>query len=456
MALHTYVKKAYIFTFFTGALALNSCKKNDTVEPFTGPVTNAEINTWVMDSLKRYYYWADNLPGSVKPDQEPVPFFSSVINTADRFSFITSAASSSLKATSRSKYGFDYVVFTEPKSKQVIGLVTLVLNASPAQTAGLRRGRYFTQINGTTLTSANAVNLQADLLKNTSVQLMQASIENGVIKETGTANVLEGRTLEESSVYKVFDNNGKKTAYLFFTIFNNADRNAYISVFSGFKAAGVTDLILDMRYNAGGEVAAAAALCSMIAPNINQTMPFIEYRGNKNAAVRKEGFATAAQAEGGPAFSNLYQQNLSLKRLFVLTTGATASAAELVINNLKPYINVIQIGQTTLGKDEASITISDKRTPKRINWTMYPIVYKLYNALGAGNYSGGITPAETVNEWDNLPLQPFGNEFDPILKHTLALINGSEALSITSRQTKNAELYNSASDYAAKAALNVK
>ncbi|RYE20093.1 MAG: hypothetical protein EOP51_18595 [Sphingobacteriales bacterium] len=440
-----------ITVYITAVITLNGCKKADKTGLSTGPVTNTEINTWMLDSLKRYYYWADNLPANTINGNDPIAYFKYVKNNADRFSFITLPGSeTSLQATSRSKYGFDYLVFTEPVNGQVLGVITLALSNSPAQTAGLKRGRYFTRINGTQLTNDNIEELQSQLLKNSSVQLMQASYEDGVIKETGTANILEGRTFEENSIAKVFDNGGKKIAYLYFTQFNNTDREAYTGVFADYKAAGVTDIILDMRYNSGGDVAAAAALCSMLAPGINAASPFIEYRGNKNGGIRKESFRAAAEAFGGPAFAELQQQNLTLTKIYALTTGATASAAELVLNNLKPYITVIQIGTKTRGKDEASITISDKRDNKRIDWVMYPIVYKLYNALGTGGYANGIPADISMPEADNLPLQPFGNEFDPMIQHALKIIRGEAALQLKQTSPHNSfsvqpgELFNSA------------
>ncbi|RYD88666.1 MAG: peptidase S41, partial [Sphingobacteriales bacterium] len=149
--------------------------------------------------------------------------------------------------------------------------------------------------------------------------------------------------------------------------------------------------------------------------------------------------------------------NLNLSRLYILTTAATASAAELMINNLRPYMSIIHIGETTRGKDEASITISDRRGTKRVDWVMYPIVYKLYNATGNGNYSTGIVPDRSMIESANLPLQSFGNAADPMINYAIGLINGNATLSskrsISSLNTAQTQLYNSATVFADNAPL---
>lgn len=106
----------------------------------------------------------------------------------------------------------------------------------------------------------------------------------------------------------------------------------------------------------------------------------------------------------------------------MLTTASTASAAELLINNLRPYLNVVQIGAKTMGKDMASFAIADFRTPKPINMVLHPLVFKLYNARDIGDYGSGLTPDYPVDEFTVLPLVPFGDPSDPMLKKALELV----------------------------------
>jgi len=448
------IKKQFNISIYvlTLCVALLGCKKTDNrPNGFSGAVTNTEINQWIADSLKRYYYWADALPANISSDQEPLAFFSAIKNNADRFSYLQlPGGSSSIAATTRSKYGFDYLVITEPVSGKAVGLITLVMNTSPAQAVGLRRGQYFSSINNTPVTTSNAAALYSQILSANTVKLGMATLDGTGVKNGASVNVTAGATLEQTALQKTFNTGGKKIGYLFFTAFNSAERADYLQVFSAYKADGITDLILDLRYNAGGDVSAAAAMAALIA-NPNPAATFVEFRGNKNGGVRKVSFATEATAAGGPAFSQIQQNALGLPRLYVLTTAATASAAELLINNLTPYLNVVHVGETTRGKDEAAIVITDKRPAKRVNWELSPIVYKLFNAQGLGGYSNGIAPAYLLNQINTLPLKAFGDATDPMTAYLINLITtgqGTTGLTTNAVVTKSkGPIFNSALEY---------
>lgn len=422
------IKKIKIAVFFPLVLiAFFGCKKSpDNPDGPTGAVTNKEINQWITDSLKRYYYWADALPANVNLDQEPIAFFNAVKNNADRFSYLfLPGGASSIPTTMRAKYGFDYLVITDPVSSRAVGLITLVMNTSPAQGAGLRRGQYFSSVNGTALTSLNAATLQSQMLSAASVKLGMATLENTGVKDGGSVTIPAGTTFEQTALQKILNINGKKIGYLFFTAFNAAERADYLTVFSTFKADGITDMILDMRYNAGGDVSAAATMAALIGSPSPDDI-FIEYRGNTNGGTRKESFSVASSASGGPPFAQVQQRMLGLTRVYIITTLATASAAELMINNLKPYLTIVQVGETTRGKDEAAVVITDKRKTKRINWQLSPIVYKLFNAQGLGGYSGGIAAGYPLTESATLPIKAFGDETDPMIAYTIALATGKK------------------------------
>lgn len=137
--------------------------------------------------------------------------------------------------------------------------------------------------------------------------------------------------------------------------------------------------------------------------------------------------ATLAVPEtGGPiSFSSLSTGQLKLPRVYILSGRQTVSAAELLINNLKPYTQVIQIGQTTVGKDKGAVIVYDMRTPQRIPWIMHPLTYRLANAKGEGNYTAGISPQYPVDEMSRQPLLPLGNTDDPLIAKALAVINGN-------------------------------
>lgn len=105
----------------------------------------------------------------------------------------------------------------------------------------------------------------------------------------------------------------------------------------------------------------------------------------------------------------------------MLTGPNTASASEMLINGLHPYVQVVQVGDKTYGKDMASTTLS---TPEEIHgteraWHLIPIVYKIYNKMGQGDYSNGITPSIKIDEFAFLPLTPIGDTRDPLIQEVL-------------------------------------
>lgn len=414
--------------FCIGLIMISGACKKDNVKKEYPQGSNEQINTWILDSLNRYYYWAAELPKKPDLGQLPTNFFNSVRNGSDRFSqlYLPNQAGA---PSSRSLYGFDYAVIQEPVSQQVFGLIKCVLKGSPAERYGLKRGAYIRKINGKTFNNSNVAALDQELLTGRTTKLMLTELKDGVYADQPELNMIAGLTFDQPPVHQVIERGGAKIGYVYIDGFSGGLSRTLIPVFSGFKNDAVSDLIIDLRYNSGGDVSEAAGLCAMIAPGINYNTDFITYKGNKNGGQRKESIGAAATFDKRVEFNLLLQSNISMKRVFVLATGATASASEVLINNLKPYMQVKVIGEKTMGKDEASFLIRDERIPKQVDWEMYPIIYKLFNAQGQGGYQTGILPDLEVSEFSVLPLVPFGNVNDALLSKALTQISSQGKIS---------------------------
>jgi C-terminal processing protease CtpA/Prc len=137
------------------------------------------------------------------------------------------------------------------------------------------------------------------------------------------------------------------------------------------------------------------------------------------AVLNTSGNATGRQ------FNDLLPYRLPLQRVFILTTGATLSASELLVNNLKPFVEIVQIGETTAGKDEATLLLEDQRAPRKVEWKMQPVIYKLFNKNNQGGYDKGIVPQQTVSDMARIPLYPFGAVQDPLVNNALQKIYGN-------------------------------
>ena len=178
-------------------------------------------------------------------------------------------------------------------------------------------------------------------------------------------------------------------------------------------------------------------MAGLIQASFNENDIFIQYRYNSN--YRDEDYTykrlfggnsnDAEEQESATQVINAIKSlNLNLPRVYIIATGSSASASELVINNLRPFLseaNVVHIGQTTVGKNEGSITIKDERAPRRIEWGIQPIVVKLANKAGHGDYPDGLEPQHQINEWGYLPWGPIGSLEEPLLAKALSIIDPS-------------------------------
>ena len=130
--------------------------------------------------------------------------------------------------------------------------------------------------------------------------------------------------------------------------------------------------------------------------------------------------------------------SLSLNRIYILTSSESASASELLINGLKPFIEVIHIGERTVGKNVASITLYDYvntfdadigvqqiKNPDH-KYALQPIVLKIANKDGFSDYSEGLEPNYNLKE-SILDFGILGDIEEPLLSFTISIITGNEA-----------------------------
>ncbi len=407
----------------------SACKK-DGPEPDYPAGSDEYINDWILDTMQVYYYWNSSLPKSPDLFKAPLDFFATLKNSQDRFSRIynTSIAESYYPSPVQN-FGFELILYDKGNGN-IQTTVALVVPNSQAQHARLQRGQAINSINGTVPTEYNIQGLIRTAVTARTMSLDIAGLE---------PITLAGTTISENSVYlyKVFDQASRPTGYLFYNSFDGRYRNNLLQAFASFKQAGVSELIIDLRYNAGGDVGVCAALAAALS-TVTENDYFLEYRGNSRAGTRKETFAkTISKTYSGTPFSfaEIQQMRLSLDRVFILTGGHTASAAEFLVKSLRPWTEVIQIGETTLGKDMASFSIRDGNTGKNNAWSIEPMVFKLYNASGEGDYPTGLVP-DVIKQELSKPLLPLGDPNDPLISEALARISGRSNRASSSTKTE--------------------
>jgi carboxyl-terminal processing protease len=327
----------------------------------------------------------------------------------------------------------------------IFGYVRYILPNSDASSKNIQRGDIFYAVNGTSLTIDN----YSQLLSSETYTLNLADYDNGNITPNGNSVSLTKTVYSENPVLikNVHIVGTKKVGYLMYNGFYSNYENALNDAFAYFQGEGITHLVLDLRYNGGGSVNVATELASMITGQFNGQVFAQQQWNDKRMAyynsVNPEALInrfTSSLSNGGGI------NNLNLDKLYVLTSKSTASASELVINSLKPYINVTQIGDVTIGKNVGSITLYDSPTFRKENvnpnhkYAMQPIVLKVVNKSGLGEYTNGLLPnVPFIENLGNLGV--LGEDTEPLLSLALSYISTNGKIN-TQNNTKVFQYFN--------------
>lgn len=406
-------------------------KKVDGPEP-TGEVTDAEINQWVLDSMRYYYYWSPSIPADnrLNLDQSPPSFFETLLSKPeDRFSWIQNNEElrNSLSGIIRTS-GLG-VAFFRIGDNNAGAAVRFVHKGSPAEQAGIKRGDIFIRVNGELMTVQGTSVQNADaLFGNEPFTVTMGVLSGGNISAGDDISLTPVENFQEHAIHLdsiIVTPNGTKVGYIFYNRFLGQQAQDLVNVFQRFKAEGVDELIVDERYNSGGSVEIAGLMAAMIHEGFNINTPFIQYKFNPRFNDEELSYGDLFGAANAQVVTNV---NIGLSRVFVLATGSSASASELLINNLRPIMgeaNVVHIGGTTVGKDDASITLSNSssRFSGENDWGIQPIVIKYKNSNGVGDFVNGLTPTHAVDE--TIPYAPMGAGTDPLIAKALSLIDPS-------------------------------
>ena len=425
------------------ALALViSCRKGNVEHPDKQFSENSETNQWVVENMRDIYYWNTSIPRDRSLDfsQDPEGFFESILHPDDRFSWIQRAddLENELSGVSTT-VGLGIGLLQINQAGDVVIAVRYALDGSPADQAEIKRGDLITKINGRALTVDNYGEVLDPYYGSAAFTVQLAHInENDQIVNDREVTLTPVERFQENAILLdtvITTPSGKKVGYLFYNRFLNEQPIELLNAFGRFKNAGVNDLVLDLRYNGGGGIWIAAILSGLIQRNFQENDPFIQYKYNtkygSETLTYYQLFGGESDDQEEVAFadavvSSIKQVNLNLPKVYIIATNSSASASELVINNLRPFLsdaNVVHIGETTTGKNEGSITIVDEREPRKIDWGIQPIIVKLANKDGFGDYPDGLKPQYEVDEWNYLPWAPLGSLEDPLLAQALGLID---------------------------------
>lgn len=443
-----------------GLLVLSCSKDADLSIPNTvnpDPDAGVHVQDFMWKAMNYWYFWQadvadladDKFPNTsegsadytvfLDSETDPSAFFDNkLLFSEDRFSIsredykvLTQAQS----GISRSN-GLEFGLVRFEDSDELLGYVWYVIPNSDAATKDIGRGDLFVGVNGQTLTIDNYV----DLLFGDSdtYTLNMADIANNVVTpndEEVTLTKFEGLVENPIFLSKTFELGGEMIGYLVYNQFTTEFDEELNNVFNDFKSVGITNLVLDLRYNPGGFVSSTQELSSMIY-GINTDEIFLKQRWNaKQQARLTESELTRyfvdKTDEGTPI------NTLNLSKVYILATRSSASASELLMNGLAPYVEVIHIGRTTRGKNEFSLVMVDDREnsylynasrENNINpdnkWAIRPLVGRNENADGFSDYTSGLVPNIDLAE-DLSNMGVLGDQNEPMLARAIQDITGN-------------------------------
>jgi carboxyl-terminal processing protease len=326
----------------------------------------------VQDVLEAHYLWYQFLPRvDAASYDSPDAYLDAVRYRLDRgFSYITSRAANDAFYDASQFVGVGFTLRTDATELRI----QQIFEGSPAQEAGLARGNRIVEINGTSVAALVAANAVDAALGPASV-----GVEVEIVLDTGNGGRRRVRmvkrvvTIPTVSSTQVFDIAGRRIGYLHFRNFVQPSYAALEAAFGSFRTAGVNDVVLDLRYNGGGLVDVAVHLGSLVGGALTNGNVFAELRHNPRDAARNETFRFRSAL---PA--------LGLPRLVVITTRASASASEMLINALRPFIPVVVVGDATYGKPvgQNAVPFCDQ--------ILAPVTFASVNARGEGDFFDGI------------------------------------------------------------------
>lgn len=457
---------------------VTSCKKN-TDEP-SDPFAIDKSKTYLSDTYENnlrdsvwYYYktlslWQDVIPPTLNNDMakldepnflrnnytqyfqtsdEVLTYLKSLTKNRnpdrkleknyDRYSFIDRgrSVSTAIQETMSSGLGLTLLYLkTENSGNNADLYIRYVDNNSPAQLAGLQRGDQVISINGD-------IKLDYDYQKSQKFSSLTSYLQAYTI--TIKVRKVTGEHIEKTLNYREFNSNpivmnsvltinSQKVGYFLFNSFASIKyKSTYTTfyrelenVFNRFEQQGITELVIDLRNNGGGDVETAEYLANWIAPASENGKLMYTYKVNKT--IENWGWLNEGKTFAPVKFQK--RGNLKLNRIYFLVSPNTASASELLINSLKPIARTFPTYMVgTYSINENNQEVADKTYGKPVgffglkvvndNVELYVSSFKMHNRDGEGDYYDGLTPSTHV--WEFKSFHDFGNKEETMLATAL-------------------------------------
>ena len=390
------MKRIIYYSILLSVLVVTGCKKDTSQNTAQTIDPSVQFTANIFNDL---YLWYESIPAvDLASIKTPDEYIDKVRYVKDRWSFTMTYTDMIALLDNGETTGWGAGLgFDDLNLLRIL----FVYDNSAMGKAGVKRGWQIKSMNGKTVASMSdsEVNAALNNAGNTFVFIKNDGSET-------TVQLTQGAIVINSVQYSaIFPKGGKKIGYLVFSDFLGSSVKELNSVFDSFSGQGVTDLILDLRYNGGGTLNCADSLVAMLdgKPNFGKVYNTLTYN-NKHVRM------------GYQSTIGLKSNSVQLDKLVVITTSSTASASELVISGLKPYMNLKLIGSTTHGKPVGMNIEGDTK----LNIAVAPISIRNVNSQGYSDYFDGIPVDFAVK--DNVT-QDWGNTSDACLTAALNYIS---------------------------------
>lgn len=409
-----------ILCFIACTFILMSCEKKEAEKDVP---QETRLNNFIKDKMKDVYYWADEIKNrNPQSDLSAEEFTKALVYSAeDKWTALLKEESSTTKSDPDTyETGMGYQVLFLNNGANLLGIIVYVYPNTPADEAGIKRGDIIVMNNGNLITAQN----RSEIFTAQEINIQLGNfISPDYIRVREEKIHLTARRFEITPILvnTVIETGNKKIGYLFYTQFDGNQTSSVEDLSTAIreqKTAGIDELILDLRYNPGGYDFLVKRLCSLLAPaNVVR---------NKSVLI-KEKYNSRYKSDELRFDPSVLDDNLDLPRLYVITTGNTASASEVLISGLSPYMEVIQVGTTTYGKYVGGSDFTPEDEDLK-DWYLHLITFSYTNKDGK-SVKGGILP--TVEAWESADnLSELGNPEEPLLKATLDYILKTDTQSL--------------------------